>query len=300
MCVYKSFNPPLFCPALTLSNTLLTYSDVLPAIFISVAVFTMLVMCAFQSTLFCELVTRLLTICFICAIPFIRRLCSCSKPCNFNLFASCWAFFFNLQAREASLFFSFLVLGLILNGSSLTGIISFIILPKPSNSFPIKYNFLGFGVKSFPSPFLALPLCFMPLTLQLGLNTGSVTVFKTCGSSDLFFKISLCPFGPLACTLYCQKNLSFFELLRDCLPSVSSFDSSDERSSYLSLSSSVSTSRSSSSCEKSTVPGLRSPPDRDDADPASAKELVDKRCFLGSRRCQICSMVRWVGAEEES
>lgn len=66
---------------------------------------------------------------------------------------------------------------------------------------------------------------------------------------------------------------------------------SEERSSYLSLSSSVSTSRSSSSWEKSTVPGLRSPPERDDADPASAKELVDKRCFLGSRRCQIWNFI---------
>lgn len=54
----------------------------------------------------------------------------------------------------------------------------------------------------------------MPFTLQLGLKTGSVTKLRTCGSSDFFFKINLCPFGPLACTLYCQKYLSFFALFR--------------------------------------------------------------------------------------
>ena len=33
-------------------------------------------------------------------------LCSSSRPQSFILLASCWAFFFSLQAREASLFFS--------------------------------------------------------------------------------------------------------------------------------------------------------------------------------------------------
>lgn len=73
-------------------------------------------------------------------------------------------------------------------------------------------------------------LCFIPLTLQFGLNTGSVTKFKTCGSSDFFFNINLCPFGPFAWTLYCQKYFSFFALDLDCLLSEpSSLDSKNNK-----------------------------------------------------------------------
>lgn len=59
---------------------------------------------------------------------------------------------------DANLFFSLRVFGLTLNGNSLTGVISVILLFSLSNSLPIDCNFLGFGVKSLPSPFLALPL----------------------------------------------------------------------------------------------------------------------------------------------
>lgn len=62
---------------------------------------------------------------------------------------------------------------------------------------------------------------------------------------------------------------------------------SEERSSYLSLSSSDSMSLSSSSCEYSPAPGLNRPPDNDEADPASANELVDSRCLRGSLLCHI-------------
>lgn len=65
------------------------------------------------------------------------------------------------------------------------------------------------------------------------------------------------------------------------------FIPSEERSSYLSLSSSDSMSLSSSSCENSPAPGLRRPPEREEAEPASATELVDSKCLRGSRRCQI-------------
>lgn len=51
----------------------------------------------------------------------------------------------------------------------------------------------------------------MPCIEQLGLNTGSVTSFKQCGSSSLHFKTNLWPLGPLDWTLYCQKNLSLCE-----------------------------------------------------------------------------------------
>lgn len=112
---------------------------------------------------------------------------------------------------DASLFFSFLVFGRTLKGSSETGAISLMTFPSLSSSLPIKWSFLGFGVKSFPSPFLAFPLCFIPRTEQLGLKTGSVTSFSTWGSSSFVFKTNLWPFGPFACTLYCQKYLSFLE-----------------------------------------------------------------------------------------
>lgn len=59
---------------------------------------------------------------------------------------------------DANLFFSLRVFGLILNGNSLTGVISFILLFNLSSSLPMDCNFLEFGVKSLPSPFLALPL----------------------------------------------------------------------------------------------------------------------------------------------
>lgn len=64
----------------------------------------------------------------------------------------------NITHLEASLFFSFRVLGRMLNGNSLTGVMSFIVRPNLSSSLPILHNLRGLGVKSFPSPFLALPL----------------------------------------------------------------------------------------------------------------------------------------------
>jgi len=64
----------------------------------------------------------------------------------------------NATDLEASLFFSFRVFGRTLNGNSLTGVMSFIIRPNLSSSLPILHNLRGLGVKSFPSPFLALPL----------------------------------------------------------------------------------------------------------------------------------------------
>lgn len=42
------------------------------------------------------------------------------------------------------------------------------------------------------------------------------------------------------------------------------------------------------------------PVDKEDVDPASANEPVERRCWRGSLRCQICSSPRCVGAEEES
>lgn len=39
--------------------------------------------------------------------------------------------------------------------------------------------------------------------------------------------------------------------------------------------------------------------DKEEVDPASAKDPVDRRCFRGSRLCHICSRPRWVGAEED-
>lgn len=137
------------------------------------------------------------------------QLCSCSKPCNFILFASCWAFFFKRHALEASLFFSLRVFGLAVNGNSETGVISLIIRDNLSNSRPILYNFRGFGVRSFPSPFRAFPLCLIPRSAQWGLKTGSVASFKICGSSRRVLATNLCPFGPFAWTLYCQKYRSF-------------------------------------------------------------------------------------------
>ena len=122
-------------------------------------------------------------------------LCSSSRPQSLILLASCWAFFFSLQARLASLFFSFLDLVLlwkenkfpaniinvsrlfniecqILNicykliiryylvgkGTSLTGVMELISLPSFSSSFPILANLAGLAVRSLPSPLLALPL----------------------------------------------------------------------------------------------------------------------------------------------
>lgn len=93
------------------------------------------------------------------ALDFNDLLCSTSRPYNFILFASCWAFFFSRHALEANLFFSLRDFGLTLKGSSLTGVISLIMRPNLSNSFPIICNFFGFGVKSLPSPFRAFPLC---------------------------------------------------------------------------------------------------------------------------------------------
>lgn len=79
-------------------------------------------------------------------------LCSDSKPLSLILLASCCAFFFNLQALEASLFFSFLEVGRTLKGSSLTGVMSLMILPSLSSSLPMLKSFLALGVKSLPSP----------------------------------------------------------------------------------------------------------------------------------------------------
>ena len=84
--------------------------------------------------------------------------CSSSSPWHLTLFASCWAFFLSLHALEASLFFSFLLLHLVLNGISDTGVKSFMTLPRWSNSRPMAANFFGLAVRSLPSPLLALPL----------------------------------------------------------------------------------------------------------------------------------------------
>lgn len=54
-------------------------------------------------------------------------------------------------------------------------------------------------------------ITLIPRTEQLGLNTGSVTSFNTCGSSACVLITKRCPFGPFAWTLYCQKNRSFFD-----------------------------------------------------------------------------------------
>lgn len=96
----------------------------------------------------------------------INLLCSFSNPNNLILLASCWAFFFKRQAREANLFFSLRVFGRTLKGSSLTGVMSLITRPSLSNSFPIALSFLGFGVRSFPSPLRAFPLCFIWMDLS--------------------------------------------------------------------------------------------------------------------------------------
>lgn len=85
-------------------------------------------------------------------------LCSFSKPNNLILLASCWAFFLRRQALEASLFFSFRDLGRTVTGNSLTGVMSLMILPSLSSSFPILCSFFGLGVRSLPSPLRALPL----------------------------------------------------------------------------------------------------------------------------------------------
>lgn len=68
------------------------------------------------------------------------------------------------------MFFSFRLLGLTLKGSSLTGVISLMVWLNLSNSLPIALSFRGFGVRSLPSPFLALPLkskfsCTKPLPI---------------------------------------------------------------------------------------------------------------------------------------
>lgn len=86
-------------------------------------------------------------------------LCSVSSPYNLILLASCCAFFFNRHARDANLFFSLRNLGRSLNGDSFTDVIWFMVRPNLSNSLPMQCNFRGFGVKSFPSPFRAFPLC---------------------------------------------------------------------------------------------------------------------------------------------
>jgi hypothetical protein len=121
--------------------------------------------------------------CFMCAMPVNNRsrnklgmgkinivhnghsfwclLCSFSKPNSLILFASCWAFFFRRHARDANLFFSLRVFGRTLNGNSLTGVMSLITRPNLSSSFPITFSFLALGVRSFPSPFRAFPLCFI-------------------------------------------------------------------------------------------------------------------------------------------
>jgi len=52
---------------------------------------------------------------------------------------------------------------------------------------------------------ISIYLCFIPLTEHSGLKTGSVISLRTCGSSRRVFSTRRCPFGPLACTLYCQK-----------------------------------------------------------------------------------------------
>jgi hypothetical protein len=81
---------------------------------------------------------------------------------------------------EANLFFSLRVCGLTLNGSSLTGVISLMTLFSLSNSLPITCNFFGFGVKSLPSPFLALPLhnrSEKKKRLVISLSVEHVTIF---------------------------------------------------------------------------------------------------------------------------
>ena len=59
---------------------------------------------------------------------------------------------------EASLFFSFLDLGLTAMGSSLTGVMSLMRRLSLSSSRPMLCSLRGLGVKSLPSPRLALPL----------------------------------------------------------------------------------------------------------------------------------------------
>lgn len=88
-----------------------------------------------------------------------HSLCSVSSPYNLILLASCCAFFFNRHARDANLFFSLRNFGLSLNGDSFTDVIWLMVRPNLSNSLPMQCNFRGFGVKSFPSPLRALPLC---------------------------------------------------------------------------------------------------------------------------------------------
>ena len=71
---------------------------------------------------------------------------------------------------EASLFFSFLDLGLTAMGSSLTGVMSLMSRLSLSSSRPMLCSFRGFGVKSLPSPRLALPLQSHPVQHSIIVN----------------------------------------------------------------------------------------------------------------------------------
>lgn len=78
-------------------------------------------------------------------------------------------------------------------------------------------------------------ITLIPLTEQLGLNTGSVTSFNTCGSSACVLITKRWPFGPFAWTLYCQKYRSF--LLPELRVGVSSLsESANELQSQLRIS----------------------------------------------------------------
>lgn len=107
----------------------------------------------FSLSIFWRIVFKIVYV-WVTNINLVHLLCSSSSPLNLILFASCWAFFFNRHALDASLFFSFLEVDLTLNGNSLTGVMSLMYLLNLSSSRPILCSFFGLGVKSFPSPII--------------------------------------------------------------------------------------------------------------------------------------------------
>lgn len=146
-------------------------------------------------------------------------LCCSSSPRSFILFASCWAFFFSRQPREANLFFSRRadLLTFVLSPSTPSDSIALLIF---SSSRPILKSFLTLGVRSFPSPRRAFPVCFTRTPFQsvslitLDWNTGSTGLLRTCGSfnsasGDEGLLNGTSRLGPFAWMLYCQKCRGF-------------------------------------------------------------------------------------------
>lgn len=95
---------------------------------------------------------------------------------------------------EASLFFSFLDLGLAVKGSSLTGVRSLITLFSFLSSLPICRSFLGLGVRSSTSVLRDFFAAYFPVLNMQKIGLGSDTICtQTCEKKFLnfFFGCSL-------------------------------------------------------------------------------------------------------------